>query len=154
MNEFTLRVNGEERTLGADPDTPLLWVLRDSLGLHGTKFGCGEGLCGICTVHLDGMAVRSCQIQVSEIGAAAVTTIEGISEGRPHPAQEAWVEEDVPQCGFCQPGQIMAAVALLNQIPTPTDAEVERALDGVLCRCGTYLRIRKAVRRVAGEASP
>jgi isoquinoline 1-oxidoreductase alpha subunit len=153
MRRFVLRVNGRDHEVDVDPDTPLLWVLRDSMGLSGTKYGCGEGLCGICTVHLDGIAVRSCQVPVSEIGAAAVTTIEGISEAQSHPVEEAWVEEDVPQCGYCQPGQVMAAVALLNKIPNPTEEEVERALDPVLCRCGTYLRIRKAMKRAAGEVS-
>ncbi len=153
MARYTLTVNGAPRPLDATPETPLLWALRDDLGLTGTKFGCGEGLCGACTVHLDGEAVRSCQVTVGEVGARAVTTIEGLSAGGGHPVQRAWVEDEVPQCGYCQPGQIMAAAALLATAPRPTDAQIDAAMSGILCRCGTYNRIRRAIHRAA-EAGP
>jgi isoquinoline 1-oxidoreductase alpha subunit len=144
-----LKVNGRDREVAAPPDMPLLWVLRDLLGLTGAKFGCGMAQCGACTVHLDGKAVRSCVLPVSGVGDRAVTTIEGLSPDGLHPVQRAWIEEDVVQCGYCQPGQIMAAAALLRVRPKPTDGEIDAALSGNLCRCGTYLRIRAAVRRAA-----
>jgi aerobic-type carbon monoxide dehydrogenase small subunit (CoxS/CutS family) len=146
----TLVVNGKKRSVEAPPDTPLLWVLRDELGLTGTKFGCGESLCGACTVHLDGKAVRSCQTPVSEAAGHAVTTIEGLAAKGDHPLQKAWIAEQVPQCGYCQSGQIMAAAALLARVPRPSDADIDAAMSGILCRCGTYNRIRRAIRRAAG----
>jgi len=133
----------------ADPETPLLWVLRDTLGLTGTKFGCGMALCGACTVHLNGQAVRSCQVPVSAVGDQPVTTIEGLSNDRSHPVQQAWIEHDVPQCGYCQSGQIMSASALLATTPRPSDADIDAAMSGNICRCGTYQRIRSAIRRAA-----
>lgn len=145
-----LRVNGAERELDVDPEMPLLWALRDTLGLTGTKYGCGEALCGACTVHLDGEVVRSCVTPVRRAAGKDVTTIEGLSPDGSHPLQEAWVELGVPQCGFCQAGQIMSAAALLAKKPKPTDAEIDRSLSGNLCRCGTYLRIRAAVKKAAG----
>ncbi|HET9598682.1 MAG TPA: (2Fe-2S)-binding protein [Anaeromyxobacteraceae bacterium] len=144
-----LLVNGLLRDVDAPPDMPLLWVLRDRLGLVGTKFGCGMAQCGACTVHLDGEAVRSCTLPVGEIGTRKVTTIEGLSPDGAHPVQRAWAEVDVVQCGYCQSGQIMAAAALLAARPNPTDAEVDEALAGNICRCGTYPRIRAAVRQAA-----
>jgi aerobic-type carbon monoxide dehydrogenase small subunit (CoxS/CutS family) len=146
-----LRINGKDVTVEAAPDTPLLWVLRENLGLTGTKFGCGIGQCGSCTVHVEGEAVRSCMLGISEVDGKNVTTIEGLSEAGDHPVQEAWVAEQVPQCGYCQSGQIMAAVALLKQKPQPTDADIDTAMTN-LCRCGTYQRIRRAIHRAAGEA--
>ncbi len=145
-----VNVNGTEHRLDVDPDMPLLWVLRDVLGLTGTKYGCGEALCGACTVHLNGEAVRACVTPVSRASGGTVLTIEGLSPDGSHPLQKAWVELGVPQCGFCQAGQIMSAAALLAKRPRPTDLEVERALAGNLCRCGTYTRIRAAVRKAAG----
>ncbi len=144
-----LKINGKEHDVAAPDDMPLLWVLRDLLGLTGTKFGCGMAQCGACTVHLDGKAVRSCVLPVSSVGKRAVTTIEGLSPDGQHPVQRAWVEEDVVQCGYCQPGQIMAAAALLSVRPHPSDADIDAALSANLCRCGTYLRIRAAVHRAA-----
>lgn len=144
-----VNVNGKTVEVEVDPDTPLLWVLRDALGLTGTKFGCGMALCGACTVHLNGQAVRSCQIPVSSIGDQAVVTIEGLSADRSHPIQKAWIEHDVPQCGYCQSGQIMSASALLATTPKPSDAEVDAAMSGNICRCGTYQRIRSAIHRAA-----
>jgi aerobic-type carbon monoxide dehydrogenase small subunit (CoxS/CutS family) len=132
--------------------TPLLWVLRDELGLTGAKYGCGIGLCGACTVHLDGAAIRSCVLAVEDAASGQITTIEGLSADGSHPVQRAWIEEDVPQCGYCQPGQIMTAAALLGGNPQPDDSEISAAMSGVLCRCGTYSRIRAAVRRAAGRA--
>ncbi len=149
MPSYDLLVNGERRTVEVTPDTPLLWVLRDTLALVGTKFGCGQALCGACTVHVDGRARRSCTLPVSEVGAAAITTIEGLSADGSHPVQRAWLEIDVPQCGWCQAGQIMSAAALLAERPAPSDDEILAAMNGNLCRCGTYLRIRRAVRRAA-----
>jgi len=149
MPSYDLLVNGERRTVEVTPDTPLLWVLRDTLALVGTKFGCGQALCGACTVHVDGRARRSCTLPVSEVGAAAITTIEGLSVDGTHPVQRAWLEIDVPQCGWCQAGQIMSAAALLAERPAPSDDEILAAMNGNLCRCGTYLRIRRAVRRAA-----
>ena len=151
MATISLNVNGQAYTVNVSPDTPLLWVLRDSLGLTGTKYGCGIGACGACTVHLDGEAVRSCSLPVNQVGERAITTIEGLSPNGDHPLQRAWIEEKVSQCGYCQPGQIMAAAALLLQNPNPSDADIDAALAGNLCRCGTYQRIRRAIHRAAGE---
>ena len=149
-----IHVNGQPHDLGnIDPATPLLWVLRDNLSLTGTKYGCGMAQCGACTVHLDGTAVRSCSIPVSTIGEKKVTTIEGISTGELHSVQRAWMEENVPQCGFCQAGQIMSAVALLEKTPNPTDADIENAMSGNICRCGTYERIRKAIKRASNTTA-
>ena len=140
-----LNVNGKLHEVAAPPDMPLLWVLRDLLGLTGTKYGCGMAQCGACTVHLDGEAHRSCVLPVSEVGNRAVTTIEGLGASGLHPVQKAWIEADVVQCGYCQPGQIMAAAALLKIVPKPSDADIDAALSASLCRCGTYQRIRQAV---------
>ncbi len=145
----TLNVNGRDLDTDADADTPLLWVLRDHLGLTGTKFGCGKGLCGACTVHVDGAPARSCLTPLSAAAGRKITTIEGLSPDRSHPVQRAWLELDVPQCGYCQSGQIMAASALLAQTPAPTDAQIDDAMSGNLCRCGTYPRIRAANHRAA-----
>jgi aerobic-type carbon monoxide dehydrogenase small subunit (CoxS/CutS family) len=145
----TLTVNGTTQNIDADADTPLLWVLRDHLSLTGTKYGCGMALCGACTVHLDGVAVRSCVLPLKAVEGKRVTTIEGLSKDRSHPAQRAWIESDVPQCGYCQSGQIMSAAALLKTNPSPSDADINAALAGNICRCGTYVRIRKAVHRAA-----
>lgn len=145
----TLTVNGKQRTVEADPRTPLLWALRDHLDLTGTKYGCGIGQCGACTVILDGNAVRSCQVLLSRAAGKKITTIEGLSTDRSHPVQRAWIAEQVPQCGYCQSGQIMAATVLLAQIPDPTDSDINDALSGNICRCGTYHRIRRAVHRAA-----
>ena len=145
-----LTVNGVAREVDADGEMPLLWVLRDLLGLTGTKYGCGEALCGACTVHLDGHAVRSCVTPLRRAAGRAVTTIEGLSPAGDHPLQRAWVELGVPQCGFCQAGQLMTAATLLAENPHPSDAEIEAAMAGNLCRCGTYPRIRAAIRRAAG----
>jgi isoquinoline 1-oxidoreductase alpha subunit len=145
-----LRVNGAAREVSVDAETPLLWVLRDTLGLTGTKFGCGEALCGACSVHLDGEVVRACVTPVRRAAGRDVTTIEGLSPDGSHPLQRAWVELGVPQCGFCQAGQIMTAAALLAKVPRPSDAEIDTSLAGNLCRCGTYLRIRSAVKKAAG----
>lgn len=150
MATFTLRVNGEEWKVEVAPETPLLWVLRDTLGLTGTKYGCGIAQCGACTVLLDREPVRSCQTPVKEAAGHAVLTIEGLSGDGSHAVQRAWVAEEVPQCGYCQSGQIMTAVALLARKPHPTDADVDAAMSGILCRCGTYNRIRRAIRRAAG----
>ena len=146
MATFTLHINGRPYTADVAPDTPLLWVLRDHLGLVGTKYGCGIAACGACTIHLDDVAVRACSLPISSIGSAKVTTIEGLSEKGDHPVQRAWEEVDVPQCGYCQAGQIMVAAALLKRNPKPTDSEIESAMNGNLCRCGTYHRIRDAVK--------
>ena len=151
MSQFSLDVNREQVTVDAAPETPVLWVLRDSLGLTGTKYGCGIGVCGSCTVHLDGSAVRSSVTPVSSDGDSTITNIEGLATDALHPVQEAWLEESVAQCGYCQPGQIMTATALLARNPIPDDEEIDRVMSGVLCRCGTYLRIKKAVRN-AGKA--
>ncbi|HTV57045.1 MAG TPA: (2Fe-2S)-binding protein [Terriglobia bacterium] len=153
MALFTLIVNGKRRTADVQPGTPLLWVLRDSLGLTGTKFGCGMGLCGACTVHLNGEAVRACQTSVEIVGAKRVTTIEGLSPDRSHPAQRAWIAEQVPQCGYCQSGQIMQAAALLAQNPHPSLEQINQAMTGNICRCATYQRIRRAIQRAAREAT-
>jgi isoquinoline 1-oxidoreductase alpha subunit len=145
---YTLNVNGRSTTVDVPADMPLLWVLRDVLNLRGTKYGCGIGACGACTVHINGRAVRSCQTRVSTVS-APVTTIEGLSAEGSHPVQQAWQEIDVAQCGYCQAGQIMSAVALLQQKPKPTDTDIDQAMNGNICRCGTYLRIRQAVKRAA-----
>ena len=145
-----IKVNGAEKTLDVDPDMPLLWALRDILGLTGTKYGCGEALCGTCTVHLDGHAVRSCVTPVRRADGKSVTTIEGLSQDGSHPLQRAWLELRVPQCGYCQAGQIMCAAALLAATPKPNDAQIEASMAGNLCRCGTYTRIRAAIKKAAG----
>ena len=145
---ITLKVNGQTHEVDAEPDTPLLWVLRDSIGMTGTKYGCGIAYCGACTVHLDGVALRSCQMPVGDVGDAEVTTIEGLSVDSSHPVQQAWREIDVPQCGYCQSGQIMAVAALLAENPEPTDADIDQQLTNI-CRCGTYARIRMAIHRAA-----
>ena len=144
-----LKVNGKNQQFDGDPEMPLLWVLRDELNLKGTKFGCGMGLCGACTVHLNGKPMRSCSTPVSAAADAAITTIEGLSPDGTHPLQVAWQDIDVPQCGYCQAGQIMSACALLAKTPKPTDAEIDTAMNGNLCRCGTYLRIRAAIHKAA-----
>ena len=146
---YTLTVNGKSTTVDVAADMPLLWVLRDTLSMKGTKFGCGIGQCGACTVHIAGKAVRSCQTPMSTAGNAVVTTIEGLSADGSHPVQRAWLEIDVPQCGYCQAGQLMSAAALLASIAKPTDADIDRAMTGNLCRCATYLRIRQAIHRAA-----
>lgn len=146
---FQLSINGSSHDVDVSPDTPLLWVLRDSLSMTGTKYGCGMGLCGACTVHLDGVAVRACQTPISSVGAKKITTIEGLSTDNSHPVQRAWIAEQVPQCGYCQPGQIMSAAALLAKTPHPTDDQIENAMIGNLCRCGMYQRIRKAIHRAS-----
>ena len=146
---FKLNVNGQSTNVDVPSDMPLLWVIRDVLNLRGTKFGCGAGLCGACTVHLNGRAVRSCQTPVSVAANAQITTLEGLSANGTHAVQLAWQELDVPQCGYCQAGQIMQAVSLLNQNPHPTDADIDEAMGGNLCRCGTYFRIRSAIKQVA-----
>lgn len=148
-----LRINGTERDLDVDPEMPLLWALRDVEGLTGTKYGCGQALCGACVVHLDGDAVRSCVTSIRRAENRSVTTIEGLSPDGSHPLQRAWVDLGVPQCGFCQAGQIMTAAALLRKKPAPSDAEIDQSLSGNLCRCGTYTRIRAAVKKAAGLAS-
>jgi len=144
-----LNVNGKSMDVDVEPDTPLLWVLRDTLGLTGTKYGCGMALCGACTVHLGGDPIRSCVTPVSAVGDQPILTIEGLSTDRSHPVQRAWIELDVPQCGYCQSGQIMSAVALLKQNPKPSDEDIDSAMAGNLCRCGTYQRIRAAIHRAA-----
>jgi len=149
--QMRLNVNGTERQVDAPDDMPLLWVLRDVLGLTGTKFGCGMAQCGACTVHIEGQAVRSCVLPVSAVGTRMVTTIEGLSPDGSHPVQKAWADQDVVQCGYCQPGQIMSAAALLAQNPEPTDREIDLAMAGNICRCGTYQRIREAVRSAASK---
>ncbi|OJJ22789.1 (2Fe-2S)-binding protein [marine bacterium AO1-C] len=150
MASYTLNINNKKLKVEAEPDTPLLWVLRDELNMTGTKFGCGKALCGACTVHLNGTPIRSCSMPVSAIREAKITTIEGIANGSTlHAVQQAWIDEDVPQCGYCQSGQIMSAVALLSKNPKPTDADIDAAMSGNICRCGTYVRIRKAIHRAA-----
>ena len=148
-----LHVNGKPRRIDADPDMPLLWVLRDLLHLTGTKFGCGAGLCGACTVHMDGRAVRACQTPVADAARGRITTIEGLAGERLHPVQAAWLAHNVPQCGYCQSGQIMQAAALLAEKPHPSDAEIDSAMSGNLCRCGTYSRIRAAIRSAGQTAT-
>jgi len=153
MRQLTLNVNGKPQAVDVEPDTPLLWALRDTLGLVGTKYGCGLGQCGACTVHLDGAPVRSCVLPVSAIGDRKITTIEGLDARHRHPLQLAWQELDVPQCGYCQAGQIMSACALLAQHPKPSDAQIDDAMAGNLCRCATYVRIRKGIHRAAEIAA-
>jgi isoquinoline 1-oxidoreductase alpha subunit len=149
MSNFKLSINGKNKEVEADPTTPILWILRDHLDLVGTKYGCGIAQCGACTVHLDGVAVRSCQLPVSVIGNKKITTIEGVSEKGDHPVQKGWIEHDVPQCGYCQAGQIMNASALLNSNPNPTDTDIDSAMKGNICRCGTYTRIHAAIKTAA-----
>ncbi len=146
MAIFNLNINGKSQQVDVDPNTPMLWVLRDQLNLVGTKFGCGIAQCGACTIHLDGDAMRSCQLPVSAVADSKITTIEGLPEAGDHPVQKAWIEHDVPQCGYCQAGQIMTAAAFLEQNPTPNDEEIENAMNGNICRCGTYTRIKAAVK--------
>ncbi len=149
MANFTLNVNGKQREVDVDPTTPILWVLRDHLNLTGTKYGCGISQCGTCTIHLNGMATRSCMLPVSSVGNAEITTIEGLSDNADHPVQQAWLEHDVPQCGYCQAGQIMSAAAFLEANPDPTDEQIEGAMSGNICRCGTYVRIKEAIKTAA-----
>ncbi|WP_288425970.1 (2Fe-2S)-binding protein [uncultured Spirosoma sp.] len=153
MATYNLKINGKVRQVSADPTTPMLWVLRDHLNLTGTKYGCGIAQCGACTIHLDGTAVRSCQLPVSVVGKQAVTTIEGLStaagSGNLHPVQQAWLDHDVAQCGYCQAGQIMSAASLLKTNPRPTDGDIDAAMSGNICRCGTYLRIKEAIKTAA-----
>ena len=151
MAVFTLQINGKEYKTDVAADTPLLWVLRDHLNLVGTKYGCGIAQCGACTIHLGNSAVRSCQLPVSSVGNKAITTIEGLSEKGDHPVQKAWLEHDVAQCGYCQAGQIMSAAALLRSKPHPSDAEIEAAMNGNICRCATYVRIKAAIKTAAGS---
>ena len=151
MAVFNLNINGTERQVDVDPSTPLLWVLRDQLNLVGTKYACGIAQCGSCTVHLGDVATRSCMLPVSAVGNQKVTTIEGLSENGDHPVQQAWLEVDVPQCGYCQAGQIMSAAALLKSNPNPSDEEIDGAMNGNICRCGTYLRIKKAIKLAAAN---
>ena len=150
MTSYVLAVNGTRHRVDVAAETPLLWVLRDTIGLTGTKYGCGAGACGACTVHVDGEPTRSCLLPVSAVGARAVTTIEGLSAEGTHPVQRAWVTEDVAQCGYCQAGQVMRAAALLRKTPHPTDAQIDAAMAGNLCRCGTYQRVRRAIHLAAG----
>jgi aerobic-type carbon monoxide dehydrogenase small subunit (CoxS/CutS family) len=152
MPTYTLRVNGAEKNVNVEADTPLLWVLRDSLELTGTKFGCGAGLCGACSVHLNGELTHSCMMPISGVAGKNVTTIEGLAANGLHAVQKAWIAEDVPQCGYCQSGQIMAAAALLEKTPHPSDAQITDFMSANICRCGTYDRIRKAIHRAAGGA--
>ena len=157
MSKYTLRVNGQTHSVDVEPDTPLLWVLRDSIGLIGTKYGCGVGECGACTVQLNGTPARACQTAVADVGKAEVTTIEGLDPAGKHPLQKAWVELDVPQCGYCQAGQLMTAAALLKKNPHPTDADIDREMRGNLCRCNSYVRMRAGIKRaaeIAGGATP
>ncbi len=149
MAIFNLNINGKKQQVDVDPKTPMLWVLREHLDLTGTKYGCGVAACGACTIHLDGTAVRSCQLPVSAIGNKSVTTIEGLSEKGDHPLQKAWLEHDVPQCGYCQGGQMMSAAALLKSKPNPTDQDIDAAMNGNICRCGTYVRIKAAIKTAA-----
>ena len=149
MAKYTLTLNGKQQTIEAEPNMPLLWALRDIVGLTGTKFGCGMSQCGACTVHLDGNPVRSCSLPVSQVGKAKVTTIEGLSANIEHVVQKAWIKVQTPQCGYCQSGQIMSAVALLAKNPSPSDSDIDAAMAGNLCRCGTYPRIRKAIHTAA-----
>jgi isoquinoline 1-oxidoreductase alpha subunit len=146
MASLTLKINNKNYTVDVDPKMPLLWAIRDVVGLTGTKYGCGIAQCGACTVHLDGTPVRSCSLPVSAAGAKNITTIEGLSQDNSHPVQRAWIQEQVPQCGYCQSGQIMAAAALLKKTPSPTDKDIDTAMQGHICRCGTYPRIRKAIK--------
>jgi len=151
MATYNLKINGETKKVDVDPMTPVLWVLRDHLNLQGTKYGCGVAACGACTIHVDGAAVRSCQLPVTAIGNKAITTIEGLSANGDHPVQKAWLDHDVAQCGYCQTGQIMSAAALLKTNPNPTEAQIDTAMTGNICRCGTYLRIRDAIKSAAKQ---
>jgi isoquinoline 1-oxidoreductase subunit alpha len=151
MAIYNLKINGQTKQVDVDPATPMLWVLREHLNMPGTKYGCGVAMCGACTIHLNGSAVRSCQIPVSTVGTREITTIEGLSENGDHPVQKAWLELDVAQCGYCQTGQIMTASALLRTNPNPTDAQIEAAMNGNICRCGTYLRIKAAIKSAAKQ---
>ena len=153
MAATAFTINGKAANVDAEPDTPLLWVVREHLKLTGTKFGCGSGLCGACTVHIDGQAVRSCVAPVSRAAGKEVTTIEGLSPDLRHPLQRAWIEEDVPQCGYCQSGQLMSAAVLLREKPQPTDVDIDKAMTGNICRCGTYPRIRRAIHSAAGNVA-
>jgi isoquinoline 1-oxidoreductase alpha subunit len=154
MPNYTLTINGRSRSVTAEADTPLLWVLRDQLQVTGTKFGCGEGICGACTVHESGQALRSCLIPIAAAAGKSYTTIEGLAGKQLHACQQAWLDEDVAQCGYCQPGMIMTAAALLRANPSPTDAEIDAAMANSVCRCGTYNRMRAAIRRAASAAKP
>lgn len=149
MAKYSLKINGKTQQVDVDPSTPILWVLRDHLNMPGTKFGCGMAQCGACTIHLDGIATRSCVLPVSAIGKSAITTIEGLSADASHPVQKAWLEHDVAECGYCQGGQIMSAAALLKSNPKPTDEDIDNAMSGNICRCGTYLRIKEAIKTAA-----
>ncbi len=151
MAKFDLNINGKTRQVDVDPSTPLLWVMRDHLDLQGAKYGCGIAACGACTVHMDGNAIRSCVMPVSAVAEAAITTIEGLSENGDHPVQKAWLEHDVAQCGYCQAGQIMSAVALLKSTPKPTDADIDSLMYGNICRCGTYARIKAAIKTASNS---
>jgi len=151
MAEYNIRVNGKNQTVDVDPSTPVLWVLRDHLDLVGTKYGCGIAQCGACTIHIDGVAMRSCITPISAIGDQKITTIEGLSQNADHAIQKAWLAHDVPQCGYCQAGQIMSASALLDENPTPSDDEIDAAMNGNICRCGTYTRIKKAIKTAANS---
>jgi len=151
MAAINLNVNGKKQTVDVDPKTPMLWVLRDHLNLVGTKYGCGVAQCGACTIHLDGVAIRSCQLPVSAVQNKEITTIEGLATNGEHPVQKAWLEHDVPQCGYCQAGQIMSAAALLKKNPKPTDEQIDTAMNGNICRCGTYLRIKAAIKTAANS---
>jgi aerobic-type carbon monoxide dehydrogenase small subunit (CoxS/CutS family) len=149
MASFEIKVNGKKHQVDVDPSTPILWVLRDNLNLVGTKYGCGIASCGACTINLDGVAARSCSLPISQVAAKEITTIEGLSDDASHVVQKAWLEHDVPQCGYCQAGQIMNAVAFLKENPNPTDAEIDAAMNGNICRCGTYTRIKAAIKTAA-----
>ena len=149
MAKFSLKINGKIHEVDIDPETPILWTLRDNLKMVGTKYGCGIAQCGACTIHLDGVAVRSCTLPVSVVGDKAITTIEGLSINGDNPVQQAWLEHDVPQCGYCQAGQIMSAAALLKENPNPTDDDIDTAMNGNICRCGTYTRIKAAIKTAA-----
>jgi len=151
MAEFNVTINGKNHKVDVDPTTPLLWVLRDHLKLLGTKYGCGIAQCGACTVHFNGSAVRSCVLPISSVADNKIITIEGLSEKGDHPVQKAWIEHDVPQCGYCQAGQIMSAAALLNQNPNPSDSDIENAMNGIICRCGTYTRIKVAIKKASNS---
>ena len=149
MSKINIKINGKSKQIDIDPETPLLWVLRDYLNLVGTKYGCGMAQCGACTVHLDNKAVRSCVLPISAVGDQSVTTIEGLSENGDHPVQKAWLKENVSQCGYCQAGQIMSVASLLKDNPKPTDDDIDLAMSGNICRCGTYVRVKKAIKRVS-----
>jgi len=149
MASFNIKINGKQQQVNVEPDTPVLWVLRDHLKLVGTKFGCGIAQCGACTIHVDGVATRSCSLPISAVGDKSLTSIEGLSENGDHPVQQAWIQHDVPQCGYCQTGQIMNAAALLRNNPNPSDEEIASAMNGNICRCGTYIRIKAAIKTAA-----